>query len=410
MDGLAVVDGAGAAIKLTDMGNGKYTFIMPASKVTVEGSFKEEFPDFPNPFSDIAPSDFCCDAVMWAVAKDITNGIGNYTFAPNQPCTRAQIVTFLWRAAGSPAPKSASNFTDVPADAYYAKAVAWAVENGITGGTGEVLKRVRSEAANPQGDICWAADEAMLKDYTDCFEEYVSPEDANMMEGYKNTTGYSSPAFCDPTVFIVNTDLAGDIEINGFADLLNPALKGKIAAGDPVNSSSAFQCLIAGLYDMGSGDPMSDAAWDWAAKLVENLDGVALTSSSQVYKGVAEGEYIVGLTWEDPAAAYVRDGVAVKVVFPEEGALMSGQCVSIIKGAPHMENAKKFVDYMLSETCQNYVGQNLTVRPLRQNVQLNDSLTPWSEITRLESYDGVWVAANKSAITEKYSECLENVA
>ena len=92
----------------------------------------------------------------------------------------------------------------------------------VTGGTGEVLKRVRSEAANPQGDICWAADEAMLKDYTDCFEEYVSPEDANMMEGYKNTTGYSSPAFCDPTVFIVNTDLAGDIEINGFADLLNP--------------------------------------------------------------------------------------------------------------------------------------------------------------------------------------------
>ena len=137
MDGLAVVDGAGAAIKLTDMGNGKYTFIMPASKVTVEGSFKEEFPDFPNPFSDIAPSDFCCDAVMWAVAKDITNGIGNYTFAPNQPCTRAQIVTFLWRAAGSPSPKSASNFTDVPADAYYAKAVAWAVENGITGGTGD---------------------------------------------------------------------------------------------------------------------------------------------------------------------------------------------------------------------------------------------------------------------------------
>lgn len=278
----------------------------------------------------------------------------------------------------------------------------------VTGGTGEVLKRVRSEAANPQGDICWAADEAMLKDYTDCFEEYVSPEDANMMEGYKNTTGYSSPAFCDPTVFIVNTDLAGDIEINGFADLLNPALKGKIAGGDPVNSSSAFQCLIAGLYDMGNGDPMSDAAWEWAAGLVENLDGVALTSSSQVYKGVAEGEYIVGLTWEDPAAAYVRDGVAVKVVFPEEGALMSGQCVSIIKGAPHMENAKKFVDYMLSETCQNYVGQNLTVRPLRQNVQLNDSLTPWSEITRLETYDGVWVAANKSAITEKYSECLEN--
>ena len=135
LDTLTVLDGKDKDLKLTEK-NGKFTFTMPASKVTVEGSFKEEFPDFPNPFSDIAPSDFCCDAVMWAVAKDITNGIGNYTFAPNQPCTRAQIVTFLWRAAGSPAPKSASNFTDVPADAYYAKAVAWAVENGITGGIG----------------------------------------------------------------------------------------------------------------------------------------------------------------------------------------------------------------------------------------------------------------------------------
>ena len=136
LDTLTVLDGKDKDLKLTEK-NGKFTFTMPASKVTVEGSFKEEFPDFPNPFSDIAPSDFCCDAVMWAVAKDITNGIGNYTFAPNQPCTRAQIVTFLWRAAGSPAPKSASNFTDVPADAYYATAVAWAVENGITGGTGD---------------------------------------------------------------------------------------------------------------------------------------------------------------------------------------------------------------------------------------------------------------------------------
>ena len=136
MDGLAVVDGAGAAIKLTDMGNGKYTFIMPASKVTVEGSFKAAGAAV-NPFVDVLPSDYCYDAVLWAVNQGVTSGVSSTMFAPNQPCTRAQIVTFLWRAAGSPAPKSASNFTDVPADAYYAKAVAWAVENGITGGTGD---------------------------------------------------------------------------------------------------------------------------------------------------------------------------------------------------------------------------------------------------------------------------------
>ena len=122
--------------------------------------------------------------------------------------------------------------------------------------------------------------------------------------------------------------------------------------------------------------PCPEDAWKWAEGFIANLDGVSLSSSSQVYKGVAEGEYYVGLTWEDPAAAYVRDGVSVKVVFPEEGAIMSGQCVSIIKGAPHMDNAKKFVDYMLGEKCQSYVGKNLTVRPLRADAELNDSLTP----------------------------------
>ena len=84
-----------------------------------------------------APSGFHIEAVNWAVAKKITEGVGNKLFGSNDPCTRAQIVTFLWRAAGSPGPKTMSGFSDVPADSYYAKAVAWAVENGITGGTGD---------------------------------------------------------------------------------------------------------------------------------------------------------------------------------------------------------------------------------------------------------------------------------
>ena len=134
LDTLTVLDGKDKEIKLTEK-NGKYTFTMPASKVTVEASFKEEFPDLPNSFSDLAPSDFCYDAVMWAVGRDITGGIGNYTFGPNLPCTRAQAVTFLWRAAGSPEPKTMKGFDDVASNAYYAKAVAWAVENGITTGT-----------------------------------------------------------------------------------------------------------------------------------------------------------------------------------------------------------------------------------------------------------------------------------
>ena len=138
LDTLTVLDGKDKERKLTDKGDGKYSFIMPADKVTVEASFKEEFPDLPNPFSDLAPSDFCYDAVMWAVGRDITGGIGNYTFAPNLPCTRAQAVTFLWRAAGSPEPETrAMPLTDVPVGSYYYNAVLWAIENGITEGTSD---------------------------------------------------------------------------------------------------------------------------------------------------------------------------------------------------------------------------------------------------------------------------------
>mgnify|MGYP002541441598 CR=1 FL=1 len=135
LDTLTVLDGKDKEIKLTEK-NGKYTFTMPASKVTVEATFKASAPTGKNPFIDVPAGSYYEDAVIWAVDKGITGGTSATTFSPNGVCTRAQAVTFLWRAAGSPAPKSMNSFADVPADAYYAKAVAWAVENGITSGTG----------------------------------------------------------------------------------------------------------------------------------------------------------------------------------------------------------------------------------------------------------------------------------
>ena len=135
LDDLTVTDKNGKELKLTDKGNGKYTFTMPASKVEVNATFVKEVEI--SPFSDVSTSAYYYEAVKWAQEKGITGGIGNGLFGPNQPCTRAQIVTFLWRAAGSPEPKTMSSFADVSMDAYYAKAVAWAVENGITTGTGD---------------------------------------------------------------------------------------------------------------------------------------------------------------------------------------------------------------------------------------------------------------------------------
>ncbi len=135
LDELIVTDKNGDKIKLTEKDDNKFTFKMPGSKVTVETSFKLIETEPENPFTDISKSDYFYDAVLWAADKGVTSGVTDTLFAPNASCTRAQMVTFLWRANGSPVVDYAMNFTDVPADAYYADAVRWAVSKGITSGT-----------------------------------------------------------------------------------------------------------------------------------------------------------------------------------------------------------------------------------------------------------------------------------
>ena len=136
LDSLKVFDKNGKELELTDKGDGRFTFIMPAGRVEVKATFTEEVKI--SPFRDVSTDAYYYEAVKWAQKKGITGGIGDGLFGPNQPCTRAQIVTFLWRAAGSPEPKgTAAGMTDVAAGSYYEKAVAWAIENGITTGTAD---------------------------------------------------------------------------------------------------------------------------------------------------------------------------------------------------------------------------------------------------------------------------------
>ena len=135
LETLSVTDASGKEIELTNKGDGKYTFTMPASKVTVKATFMEDNTML-NYFVDVFATDYYYDAVLWAVGEGIANGTSATTFSPGAVCTRAQMATFLWRAAGSPDPVGNSNpFADVSEDTYYAKAVQWAYEQGITGGT-----------------------------------------------------------------------------------------------------------------------------------------------------------------------------------------------------------------------------------------------------------------------------------
>ena len=135
LDSLKVLDKNGKELELTDKGDGRFTFIMPAGRVEVKATFTEEVKI--SPFRDVPTDAYYYEAVKWAQKKGITGGIGDGLFGPNQPCTRAQIVTFLWRAAGSPVVNYAMDLTDVPGDAYYAEAVRWALSQGITTGTAD---------------------------------------------------------------------------------------------------------------------------------------------------------------------------------------------------------------------------------------------------------------------------------
>ena len=180
LDELTVIDKNGNELKLTDKGNGKYTFTMPASKVEVNATFVKEVET--SPFSDVSTSAYYYEAVKWAQEKGITGGIGNGLFGPNQPCTRAQIVTFLWRAAGSPVVNYAMNMSDVPEGSYYAEAVRWALSEGITTGTTENTFSPDSECTRAQAVAFlfrYAASEAVT------LQELVSGfSDADSVPGY----------------------------------------------------------------------------------------------------------------------------------------------------------------------------------------------------------------------------------
>ena len=180
LDELTVIDKNGNELKLTDKGNGKYTFTMPASKVEINASFVKKVEI--SPFSDVSTSAYYYKAVKWAQKKGITGGIGNGLFGPNQPCTRAQIVTFLWRAAGSPVVNYAMNMSDVPEGSYYAEAVRWALSEGITTGTTENTFSPDSECTRAQAVAFlfrYAASEAVT------LQELVSGfSDADSVPGY----------------------------------------------------------------------------------------------------------------------------------------------------------------------------------------------------------------------------------
>lgn len=276
----------------------------------------------------------------------------------------------------------------------------------VQAGTGELMKRLQAEKDDPQADVMFGGAHSQFIANSDLFEPYVSVNDKNVIEEYQNTSGFTTSYVLDGSVLLVNTELLDGIKVEGYADLLNPALKGKIATADPANSSSAFAQLTNMLLAMGGYE--SDEAWDYVGKLIQNWDGKVLSGSSAVYKGVAEGEYLVGLTYEDPSAALVRDGAPVKVVYPVEGTVFLPATSGIIKNAKNMDNAKLFIDFLITKEVQDILGSTLTNRPVLADATVGSYMTPVNDIYRIEE-DRDYVNSNKANIVKRYSDLFASL-
>jgi len=276
----------------------------------------------------------------------------------------------------------------------------------IQAGTGELFTKLESEKNAPVADIIFGGAYSQYAQSTELFEEYVPEENDQLVDAYQNTTGFYTPYTIDGSVIVVNPDLIGDIDITGYEDLLNEELKGKIATADPANSSSAFAQLTNMLVAKGGYE--SHEAWKYVTDLFTLIDGKISSSSSNVYKTVADGEMAVGLTYEDPTVKLLNDGANVEIIYPEEGTVFLPASAAIIKGAENLENAKLFIDFVISKEVQDVLGTTTTNRPVRKDAETSENMKELTEIKTLEE-DMDYVIENKEKIVTKYNDIFVDI-
>lgn len=273
-----------------------------------------------------------------------------------------------------------------------------------TGGTGDLLKMVE-EKKEPRCDIFWGGSLSTTMAKSELFEPYISKNEPMIQENYRNKEGNLTRFTDVPSILMVNTNLAGDISIEGYEDLLKPELCGKIAMCDPSTSSSAFEHLINMLYAMGGGDP--EAGWDYVEAFCRNLDGKLLQRSDQVYQGVAEGRYTVGLTFEEGAAHFIASGYPVRPVYMKEGVISKPDVVCIIKGSERLQEAKQFVDFVTGRDAQTVISESLGRRSVRTDVNEPEYLLDKQAIHIIYDDEAV-VKESKMEWLNRFSEVFQD--
>ena len=277
----------------------------------------------------------------------------------------------------------------------------------------EGFAKVQAEREDPQADVMQCGGWAEVHSDEELFEPYKNAHYDEYNPVMQDPSYLSSCISGNTSVLIYNTDLV-PFEITGYEDLLRPELKGHIAMGNALKSNSSYYHLENMLLAMGS-DPEhqgvdTEQGWDFVEKFLENLDGKIIDSSSAVYKGVASGEYWVGLTYDVGALTIINDGATnVKAVSMKEGVVTKTGGPAIIKGCDHPENAKAYVDFLASKEWQEISVTVPGQMTLRDDITIPDYNDIGLANAKILDCNSDWTSKHKAEIVEKYQKLLEDM-
>ncbi|MFA6846072.1 MAG: ABC transporter substrate-binding protein [Sphaerochaetaceae bacterium] len=274
----------------------------------------------------------------------------------------------------------------------------------VAAGSGELLKRIEAESENPLCDVFWGGGAESAAAYSKYFDAFVSEYDDKILGTLKDKDDRWIGESPVPVVIMYNKDLVGQADVpTGWADLLNPKWKGKIAYADPAKSGSAYTLLCTMITAFGKDN---GKGWDFIRSLVANLDGKIQGSSSNSYKLVADGEYALGLTQEKSVQTYLAAGATnIGMVYPKEGTSAVPDSIAIVKGCKNPENARTFVNFMLGKQNQQMMSTDWARRPVRSDLQPAAGLPVLSSI-KLVEYDFAWASTQKSEIISKWKDIV----
>lgn len=264
-------------------------------------------------------------------------------------------------------------------------------------GTGEAMKRIAAEKDRPLCDVFWSGDVAVLENAKANFQSYRSPEADALPAEYIEKEARWTASNAHIMIIMANKSLIKPEDMpKNWSDLFNPKWKNKIVMANPEKSGSAY-AQVYGIYKL--------YGWDGLHKLIANAK--VLDSSSLIYKGVAAGEYPLGATMEYAPHRYIVGGDKnVTIIYPADGAFMAPEAAGIVKNCPHPEDARKFVDYLLSKKVVDEIFKQFSRRPARLDADSTEGLPSLQQITLLKSFDIMEANRLEKEILAKWKEII----